>query len=225
MRIRSDEGSHSPARRPPAATKRAEIEPVTNSQARQRGHGVVGKPAAGDEKGAAAWGAQHGYGDLRGDDGAEDIDVICGAKPLDRRLEDLGPDPAQRRCIRLPAERQGRQRSARASPGSGEVLDVRADGLDLKAETPQPGGKLPEGGAAGDESAPKALAAEAPDDGSADAGPGPDQQQVTGGDRLRHTAAVAGISTVPGSQLRVLGQRHPSGVIPEFRRPVITGSQ
>jgi len=101
---------------------------------------------------------------LRGDDGPYDIDVICDAKPLDGGVQDLA-------WIRQGCVVHDDTRSARAGEDPLErrsvavkVLDVSAHGLDLKAETPQLGGKLLERCAAGDERAPEALAAEAPHD-------------------------------------------------------------
>jgi len=50
---------------------------------------MVGEAAAGEEQCAAAGGPQDGCGDLCRDDGADDIDVVCGAEPFNRRVEDL----------------------------------------------------------------------------------------------------------------------------------------
>ena len=50
---------------------------------------MVGEAAAGEEQCAGTGGPQDGCGDLCHDDGAEDIDVICGPEPSDRRIEDL----------------------------------------------------------------------------------------------------------------------------------------
>jgi hypothetical protein len=50
---------------------------------------MVGEAAAGEEQCAGAGGPQDGCGDLCRDDGAEDIDVICGPEPSERRVEDL----------------------------------------------------------------------------------------------------------------------------------------
>jgi hypothetical protein len=51
---------------------------------------MVGEAAAGEEQCAGAGDPQDWCGDLCRDDGAEDIDVICGPEPSDRRVEDVG---------------------------------------------------------------------------------------------------------------------------------------
>jgi hypothetical protein len=62
---------------------------LPDRQARQCGHRMVGEAAAGKQQCAGAGGPQDGCGDLGRDDGAEDIDVIRGPEPADRRVQDL----------------------------------------------------------------------------------------------------------------------------------------
>jgi hypothetical protein len=69
-----------------------------------------------------------------------------------------------------------------------QIRDVRGDRLDLEAAAAQVTGELVERSAAGDERAAKALSAEAPDHAGADAWSGPDQQEMTGVNRLGHRA-------------------------------------
>src|ERR1700729_512504 len=147
---------------------------------------MVGEAAAGEQQCAGAGGPQHGYGDLCRDDGADDIDVICGPEPRDRRVEDLAgirqrsvvhgnaggawgaEDPLERRTVAV------------------QIFDVCAHRLDLKPAATQLRGELLDRFAAGDECAAKAFAAEAPNNAGADAGSGPDQQEVTRVNRLGH---------------------------------------
>ena len=146
---------------------------LPHREARQRGHRVVGEAAAGDQEGAAARCPQDGHGDLRRDDGAEDIDVVGGSQPLDGGVEDLAwirqggvvdDDTGGARGAEDPLERPA---------VAVQILDIRADRLDLKPATAQFGGELVERFAAGDERAAEALAAEAPNHAGADSGPAP----------------------------------------------------
>jgi len=50
---------------------------------------MVSEAAAGEQQCAGTGGPQDGCGDLCRDNGAKDIDVICGPEPSDRRVEDL----------------------------------------------------------------------------------------------------------------------------------------
>jgi hypothetical protein len=136
---------------------------------------MVGEAAAGEEQRAGAGGPQDGCGDLCRVDSAEDIDVIRGPEPSDRRVEDLArirqgsvvhddaggawgaEDPLERRTVAV------------------QVFDVCAHGLDLKPVATQLSGELLKRFAAGDECTAEAFAAEAPNDAGADAGSGPDQ--------------------------------------------------
>jgi hypothetical protein len=134
---------------------------------------MVGEAAAREEQRAGAGGPQHGRGDLRRDDGAQDIDVICGPEPSDRRVEDLAriwqssvihgdagsawgaEDPLERRAVAI------------------QICDVCTHRVNLKAVATQLLGELLELFAAGDQCAAEAFAAEAPNDAGADAGPAP----------------------------------------------------
>jgi hypothetical protein len=159
---------------------------LAHREARQCGHWIVGEAAAGDQQGAAAGCPQDGRGYLCRDDGAEDIDVMGGSKPLDGRAEDLagiwqgsvvhddtgGPwraeDPFERLAVAV------------------QILDIRTDRLYLEAAAAQFRGELVERFAAGDECAAEALAAEAPNHGGADSWSGPDQQEVMRVNSLGH---------------------------------------
>ena len=111
-------------------------------EAGQCGHWIVGEAAAGDQQGAAASCPQAGRGYLCRDDGAEDIDVICGPEPSDRRIEDLArirqgsvvhgdargawgaEDPLERRTVAI------------------QIPDIRDHRLDLKPVAAQLSGEL-----------------------------------------------------------------------------------
>ena len=138
---------------------------------------MVGEAAAGEKQCAGAGGPKDGCGDLCRDDGAEDIDVICGPEPSERRVEDCAgirqgsvvhgdaggawsaEDPLERRTVAV------------------QIFDVCAHCVDLEPFATQLRGESLERFAVGDECAAEAFAAEAPNDAGADAGSGPDQQR------------------------------------------------
>jgi len=134
---------------------------LPHGEARQCGHRMVGEAAAGEEQCAAAGGPQDGCGDLCRDDGAADIDVVCGPEPFNRRVEDLAR-------IRQGRVVHGDARGARGAEDplerrtvAVEIFDVCAHRLDLKPVATQVRGELLDRFAAGDERAAEAFAAEA----------------------------------------------------------------
>ena len=159
---------------------------LPDGQARHCGHWMVGEAPAGEEQCAGAGGPQDGHGDLCRDDGAEDIDVICGPEPSDRRVEDLARirqggvvhgDAGGAWGAEYPLERR--------TVGV-QIFDVCAHRLDLKPFATQLRGESLERFAAADECAAEAFAAEAPNDAGADSGSGADQQEVMRVNRLGH---------------------------------------
>ena len=158
---------------------------------------MIGKAPAGEEQRARARPPQNGRGDLRRDDGAEDIDVVGYSEPLDRRLEDL----ARIRQASVVNNDAGGARGAEdlleRRTVAIQISDVRAHRLDLEPAAAQFAGELLNRLAAGDERAAEALAAEAPNDSGADTRSRPDQQEVTRINRLGH-AATEKLSTHHG---------------------------
>src|SRR5205807_2880401 len=81
-----------------------------------------------------------------------------------------------------------------------QIFDVCAHRLDLKPVAAQLRGEVLESCAAGDECAAEAFAAEAPNDAGADAGSGPDQQEVTRVNRLGMCRLLVERRPADGSQ-------------------------
>src|SRR6478735_6220573 len=152
-----------------------------------------------------------GRGDLCRDDGADDVDVVCGPEPSDRRVEDLAR-------IRQGSVVHGDARGARGAEDPLErctvavqIFDVCAHRLDLKPVATQLRREFLDRFAAGDECAAKAFAAEAPNDAGADAGPGADQQEVTRVNSRGHGPPPGRASPRLSARATVLEVQSPSG--------------
>ena len=172
------------------------------------------KAAAGGKERAAARRPQDGGRDLGRDDGAEDIDVVRGAQPLDGGVEDWARI-GEGGVVHDDAGRPGSAEDAfERLAVAVQIGDVRDDRLDLEAAAAQVVGELVEGSTAGDEGAAKALAAEAPDDAGADSWAGSDQQQMAGVNGLGHLAPPVGPSPRRQPGATVLGGGSPAGCSP-----------